>query len=470
MKKAAVASLLAVSALIFPSLIASTCAAQAPQPAAGGVQMDATEFAMYDTAVNKTPDPKAQAPLLEAYLAKYPQSAVKSDVLVRIMIDYSSFDHPKAIAAADNVLQVNPNNLQAYVLEVAYRKEAAEALAASNPAGYQSGLDDAAAFAQKGIAASKQPKPADFTDAQFAQLVAFATPTFYSAIGEDDLGKKDGADAVTAYKAEIAAFKPEQLTTPPVLQEVFYLARAYYLSTPPDYIDCAFYATRAAVFAPDQFKPTLQQTADFCYKKQHGNKEGYDAVIAAAKASADPPSGFTIAPAPTDKDQADALMKSTADADIPKLATGDKEYVLQYASPENAAKVWDSVKGKSVEIPGALVIASTPTDVQVAISDGAVQDKKADYDFKLAPVPPPDEPKTKTPAALAAYKKAKAAYDKEQTDMTAAIAPGKTVTLSGTYESYAPNPIMITMSDGAVVLPKPTAPAKAPVRKAPVKH
>jgi hypothetical protein len=464
MKKAAVASLLAVSALfMFPSMFARTCAAQAQQPA-GGVQMDATEFAMYDTAVNKTPDPKAQAPLLEAYLAKYPSSAVKNDVLLRIMIDYSSFDQAKAITAADAVLQVNPNNLQAYIIEVSFRKAAAEALATSNPSGMQAGLDDAAAFAQKGLDAAKQPKPADFTDAQYAQLVAFATPNFYSAIGEAARNKKDGATAVAAYKAEIATFKPDQLTTPAVLQEVFYLGQSYYLSTPPDYTMCAFYTTRAAALAPDQFKPMLQPTANYCYKKQHGTMDGYDAVVAAAKANADPPTSFAIAPAPSDKDLADGVMKTTADADIPKLALADREYVLQYASPENQAKVWDAFKGKAAQFPDVLVISSTPTEVQVAVSDGAVQDKKADYTFKLTPLTAPEEPKAKTPVALAAYKKAKAAYDKEVADDAAATAPGKTVTLQGTYESYTPNPIMIIMSDGAVVLPK-AAPAKPSARR-----
>ena len=44
----------------------------------------------------------------------------------------------------------------------------------------------------------------------------------------------------------------------------------------------------------------------------------------------------------------------------------------------------------------------------------------------------------------------------------AATAVGQKVTLSGTFDSYTPKPLMIVMSDGAVVLAK-KAPAKAPV-------
>jgi hypothetical protein len=420
--------------------------------------MDQAEQADYDNAMNKQTTPATQAPALEAYLVKYPKSQVKNFVLLKIMIDYSQVDPVKAIAAADNVLQVMPDNLQAYVIEVAYRKDAAEKQ--TDASAKQTGLDAAASFAQKGLTALQGTKPADTSDADWAAVKAFATPTFYSAIGEDALNKKDGAAAVTAYTAELAAMKPEQLAAPAGLQETFYLGQGYFSQTPPDYANCAFYTTRAAALAPDQFKPQLQPFANYCYKKRHGNMDGYDKLVAAAKASATAPADLEtlIPPAPTDKDIADNLMKTTADADIPKLATGDKEFVLANASPENAAKVWDSIKGKSVEIPGALVIESSATVIKVAVSDDAVQSKKADFTFNIKPL---EEPKTAV---------AKKAYDKEVADIAAATAVGKTVTLSGTYDSYTPSPIMIIMSDGAVVLPKATPAKAAPAHRAPAHH
>jgi hypothetical protein len=461
MNKAAIASLLALSAFtVAPAAFSHRGAAYAQQ-----VTMDAAEFADYDAAFNKQTTPQTQAPALEAYLAKYPKSSVRKDVLQRIMLDYSQFDPAKAITAADNFLAVDPANLQAYLIEVAYRKQAAEA--ATDPAAKGSGLDAAATFAKKGLDVTKAPAPAGVTPADYQKIVDIATPTFYGAIGEAAMNNKDGVAAVAAYKAELAAIKPDQLTQPASLQEAFFLAQAYRLLTPPDYTNCAFYATRAATLAPAQFQAALQPTATYCYKKQHGSAEGYDAVVAAAKSNANPPDGFAIAPAPTDKDIADGLMKTTADADIPKLATGDKEFVLANASPENAAKVWDSVKGKSFQIPGALVIESSPTVLKVAISDDAVQGKKADYTFNLKPLEAPEEPKAKTPVALAAYKKAKAAYDKQVAEIADATAVGKTVTLQGTYSSYTPNPIMIIMDDGEVILPKATPAPKAPVHTAP---
>jgi hypothetical protein len=81
------------------------------------------------------------------------------------------------------------------------------------------------------------------------------------------------------------------------------------------------------------------------------------------------------------------------------------------------------------------VIAATDSSVQVAVSDDAVQSKTADFTFQMK------EPLKTVPAA------------------------GTKITISGTYASFTPTPIMITMSDGEVVTPK--APAKKP---APVHH
>jgi hypothetical protein len=44
-------------------------------------------------------------------------------------------------------------------------------------------------------------------------------------------------------------------------------------------------------------------------------------------------------------------------------------------------------------------------------------------------------------------------------------AVGAKVTLTGTYASFTPTPIMITMSDGAVVEPKKATPVHHPTRK-----
>jgi hypothetical protein len=435
MNKAAIASVLAISSFA-PGMFSHDVAAFAQMPG-GQVQMDQAEFAVYDNALNKQTTPQTQAPALEEYLVKYPKSAVRTDVLQRIMLDYSQFDPTKALVAADKFLAVSPNNLQAFLIEVALRKQQAED-PKTEAATKQSVLDQAAVYAQKGLVAAQASKPAELTDEQFTAIKIYSIPTFYSVIGEGALNKKDGAAAVAAYKSELAAMKPEDLTKPAGLQETFYLAQAYYNSTPPDLINCTFYATRAAALAPDQFKPQLQPLADYCYKKFHGTKDGYDAVVTAAKANANPPADFKITPAPTDADQVNTIMSTTKEDELPKLALSDKEYILQYGTQAQADKVFDTIKGKSVEIPGAIVTAVTADQIQVAVSDDAVQSKTADFTFNMK------APLAKLPTV------------------------GDKITLSGTYASYTQKPVMITMSDSEESGRKPEKKpvARGPVRKA----
>jgi hypothetical protein len=348
---------------------------------------------------------------------------------------------------ADKILQLDPNNLQALYAEALLRKQSADSL--TDPAAKQAALDAAAAAAQKGLNA---PKPAGMADADYEKLKAVATPAFYGAIGAAALNKKDASTAIDAYKKELAAVPVAQTQTPgPLLQDTYYLGVAYMQSNPPDYLNCAFYTARFVALAPEPYKTQYASTPKYCYRKFHGGDDGYDTLASAAQANLNPPEGLfaTIKPAPTAADIVAQVIQSTPD--LGTLATSDKEFILQNGTPDQAQKVWDTVKGKSVQIPDALVIASTPTQIQVAVSDDAKQSKTADFTFNMKPQ---DE------ATTAAAKKTQAAIQ-------AATAVGQTVTLQGTYDSYTPKPLMITMSDGEVVLPK--AATKAPVHHAPAK-
>jgi len=426
MKKVVVASLLAVTGMVSVARIAvaqtQVNLGSNAQSASGGVQMSPAEYKAYNDAISTT-DPKAKATALEAYLTAYPQSAVKADVLQQLMAIYSSVpDSTKTLDAADRLLQVDPNNLRALLLEVYFRKSAADQ--ATDPTAKQAGYDAAAGFAQKGLAATK---PKDMSDDDFTKLKTATYPVFDSAIATAALNKKDDATAITDFKAELASVPVENTKTPgPLLQDTYTLGQAYYQSTPPDYVNCTWYASRAAAFAPEPYKSQMLPLAKYCYKKYHGGDDGFDAVMTAVQTNLNPPPGFTIKPAPSPADIVAQVIASTPD--LATLAVSDKEFILANGKPEDAAKVWDTVKGKSVQFPDTLVISVTDTALLVAVSDDAVQSKTADFTFQLAAP-------LKTPPAA-----------------------GAKVTVTGTYASYAPSPIMITMSDGAVVEPK-----KAPV-------
>jgi hypothetical protein len=224
-------------------------------------------------------------------------------------------------------------------------------------------------------------------------------------------------------------------------------------------VNCTWYISRFVAFAPEPYKTQMLPTAKYCYKRYHGADDGYEAVTAAVQTSLDPPASFSIKPAPKPEDMAHDLVTSTPEADLPKLAISDREFVLANGKPDDAAKVWNTMKGKSVTIPDALVIESSPTVLKVAVSEDAVQSKTADFTFNLKA--PEEADKKLTPAQAAAAKKT-------ADEIAAATTVGQKVTLSGTFDSFTPKPIMIIMSDGAVVLTKKT-PTKAPA-KAPVHH
>ena len=427
MKKAVVASLLMVAS--FAPQFTKQAFSQAAAADAGQVQMSAAEYAAYTSATSQT-TPAAKAAAFETYLTTYPQSAVKADTLLQLMnLYYSLKQSDKAIDAADRLLQVDPNNLRGLAFEVFLRKQGADAT--TDATAKQSGLDSAASFAQKGLAATK---PKDMKDDDFKTLQTGLMPTFYSAIATAALNKKDSATAITNFKLELHAVPVDQTTKPGyLLQDTYALGIAYYQSTPPDFVNCTWYTARAAAFAPDPYKTEFLKIANYCYKKYHGASDGFDAVTAAVQSNLDPPSTFTIKPAPSPADIVAQVIATTPD--LTTLAIGDKEFILANGKPEDAAKVWDTIKGKTIEIPDVIVVSVTDTTLTASVSDDAVQSKTADFTFTLK------EP-VKTPPTV-----------------------GEKITLTGTYASYTPSPIMITMSDAEIVAPK-----KAPVKKAPVHH
>src|SRR5580704_17969935 len=245
MKKAVVASLLAVAgmACFAGSAIAQTQVnlGSNAQATSGGVQMSPAEYNAYNSAITQA-TPQTKAPALEAYLVAYPQSAVKASVLQQLMQAYSSFDPVKSLDAADRLMQVDPNNPLGLFFETYLRLAGADSI--TDPSGKQAALDKAADYAQKGLAA---PKPAEMSAADFTTLQGQIKPFFYRAIATAALNKKDGATAVTDFKQELEGAPVADTVKPgPMLQDTYELGQAYYLETPPDLVNCTWYASRAA--------------------------------------------------------------------------------------------------------------------------------------------------------------------------------------------------------------------------------
>ena len=414
------------AATLVPSSTAQDAAAAAP--AQGQVQLSQEEYNAYQVGVTAT-TPAAKAAGFEAYLQKYPNSTLKVEALNQILFaDSQTGDKAQTLNAADRLLAVDPNNLRALTFEVYYRKGDADAL--TDPTAKQTALDTVAGYAQRGLSATA---PKGMSDADFASLKSKTAQVFDSAIADDDQAKKDYAGEITVIKSELAAVDPAQTqTVGPVLQDEFSLANAYYQSTPPDYLDCAFYAARTESFAPPAQKQNIHQLGNYCYQKYHGSPDGYDKLQALAQANLNPPADLatTITPAPKPEDIVKNLIATTPD--LATLALSDKEFVLQYGQPADADKVFNTIKGKAVTIPGT-VVAATADQLQMSVSADAVQSKQADFSFTM-----------KAPLATLP-------------------AVGAKINVEGTYASYTQSPLMITMADGAVVEAK--TPARSTTRR-----
>ncbi len=418
------------AATLVSPVMAQDAPAAAAAPAQGQVQMSQDEYNAYQAGVTAT-SPAAKAAAFEAYLTKYPNSSVKTEALNQILFaDSQTGDKAKTLDAADRLLAVDPNNLRALTFEVYYRRADADVL--TDPAAKQTALDTVAGYAQRGLSATA---PKGMSDADFTALKGKTTQVFDSAIADDDQAKKDYPAEITVLKAELAAVDPAQTqTVGPVLQDEFSLANAYYQSTPPDYLDCAFYAARTGAFAPAAQQTSINQLGNYCYAKYHGSADGYATLQASAKANVTPPADLatTITPAPKPEDIVKNLIATTPD--LAKLALSDKEFVLQYGQPADADKVFDTIKGKAVTIPG-VVEAATADQLQMSVSADAIQSKTADFTFAM-----------KTPLATMP-------------------AVGAKINVEGTYASYTQSPLMITMSDGAVVEPKREEPRRTTTRR-----
>jgi hypothetical protein len=393
---------------------------------------DPAELNAYNNISTQT-DAKAKASASESFLQTYPQSVLKKSVLDGLVDSYSTFDQAKTVDAAQRMLQLDPNNLKSMYLIAYIKKTQAAQAAASNPTQQAQLLDDAAALATKGLAATK---PDTVKDDDWKKQKATTDPFFHSVLAQDALySKKDPKAAIQEFRTELetaAAIDPESTKKPPYLNDTLILGQTYLQLTPADPINAIWFLSRAEDFAPDAYKPTIDKTDKYWYKRYHGGEDGFDDIKAKAATSVFPPADFAIKPAPTAKETADKVVADTPD--LLTLATGDKEYVLANASKENAEKLWALLKDKGTDI-GGTVIAATTSQIQLAVTDDAKADKKADFTINM-----------KAPLA----------------DAAVPAVGAELKSIIGIYDSYTQDPPQIILRDGELPAAKKAAPVHKP--------
>lgn len=430
MKTSLVAIVLALAITAAAQQPATQGAAASPQAQSGASQSaapvikDPAEYNAYMGAMGQT-DPNAKISALEAFLTQYPNSVVKVDALELLLAAYQQAgNEPKTIETAQKLLQDNPKNVRALaILAYTFRQKAM----AQGPDAAQN-LAQAKDYGQKGLdAIDTFQKPSGMSDADFDKLKGQMTGIFESAVGNGAFQDKDYPTAIKNLKAASDA-------SPTDFSLVYPLALAYLQSTPPDTINGIWYATRASIVAPDQYKAQIQKYAESQYDKYHGGDDGWSDVLAQAQANPNPPAGFTIKPAPTPAEQAHTLATSKAPKD---MSFAEWEMVLSAGQQADQDLVWNAIKGVALQMEGT-VIAATDTELQIAASEDDIDQKRADIVLTMTgPIPARLMPKV-----------------------------GATLDFGGTPESYTPSPLVMTMDKGTLL----KAAAPAPTHHAPVHH
>jgi hypothetical protein len=207
---------------------------------------------------------------------------------------------------------------------------------------------------------------------------------------------------------------------------------------PPDLKNAVWFLTRAAQYAPPAAKPQIQQAAEYYYKKYHGDMTGFDQVQQQVQTSVMPTDAYNPTAAPPPPSPADQAAQAVASTpDLKTLSLGDKEFILFNGKPEDAGKMWDTMKGQTYEIPGK-VVSATADSVQLAVTEDAKASNTADFTINMKK--PLDTPPT----------------------------IGAMVNYDATFDSYTQNPKMITLINGAPPAPVKKTPARraAPHKRA----
>ncbi|HMJ63648.1 MAG TPA: hypothetical protein VK493_17885 [Bryobacteraceae bacterium] len=420
----------------------------AAQPAAGQAPAknykDRAEYDLYNK-VTQTTDPKARLEVLNTWQDKYPQSDYAPerlqyylDTLTRLAQTDPS-QRQALVNKCQEVLKTDPKNSLALYLISFW----GPAVGGSNPPPeLQSQVDSAAhAFisgADEAFSAANMPK--GITPADFEKAKKIRVGVAHNALAWVATAKKDNATAESEYKASLTT-NPDQ---GPVSAQ--YAKLLYDEKKIPEAL---FQYARAAQFdGPGALPPaTRTQLSDFfnkAYKGYKGNSDGADQVLAQAKTSALPPSGFAIG-------SASEAAKKEADA------------VNKRMDSDPAFKLWYTIKTNLVGEQSDSFFASSVKDFEIPAGAEGVKN----FSGTVISIDPADKP-TKVVLGVEDPAKGDAALLFSQPLPASAldtIKVGGKLEFDGVVDSFVKDPYMLTFKDPTVPGVQTTAPPKKTGRK-----
>lgn len=360
-------------------------------------------------AMAKESDPQKKISLAQAFLEKYPDSAVKGLVYVTMMNTYQQLGNTdKAMETAKKVLEANPDNLDA----LRYLSFAFPFTFKPDDPNATTELSRAESDAKHGLDLLAQlQKPANVPEDQFNQAVKGLRDIFNSTIGFVALQRKDYAAAISSFKAAIE-------DNPSDIYASYRMGVAYLMTTPPDYNNGFWYLARAVALgkaAKTSDTAGIEKYLDQAYVNYHGNKDGLDNIITQAATSANPPADFQVAqlkpPPPTGNPNVDNFNKVT----FPLTLGGSR-----------AQQAWSQLKGQPLGLGGFVNSVDKDPDSGAYLVRIALDQSKASSSYDIV-LQDSSQPKA------------------------GALSEGDPVRFQGTIASYTADPsFSLTLSNGKI--------------------
>lgn len=417
----------AVVGLLAPAWIK----AQDPAPAAQGEKSpykDQGEYTLYDSILKDT-TPKTKLDRLQEWQTKYPDTTFLKQRKALFLDTYIKLNQPKeAVAAAKVILADDPKDFQSLYYTMYFTR----ALAGNNPT--PEVLDQGEKAASAFLANIDTPPP-NVTAEQWKGARPGVETLGHSTLGWIAMQRKTW-DAAEGEFQKTLALDPNSAETE------YFMGTAIASEKNPQKMSAAmFYFARAATHeGPEPLAPAgRQQVLDYvkkAYKGYHGSDEGFNDLVALAKAQPAPPADYHIR---TSKEIAEEAQKKQEieDAKDPQL------------------KLWKNIKEQLSGADGATYFGSSMKDAQLPTLKGKV--------VKLVP-----ELKPKTLMMALEDGTTVDATLKFEMPLPGKVDVGTELTFEGVPESYTASPYMVVFNVEPDKLHGWTGKNAAPVHRAPV--
>jgi tetratricopeptide (TPR) repeat protein len=403
------------------------------KPAAGQPQYkDPAEFTLYDSILKDT-NPKTRLDKLQEWQTKYATTEFESQRKALFLDTYVKLNQPKeAIAEAKLILADNPKDFTSLYYTMYFTR----ALAGDKPTPE---VLDQGEKAEAALLANIDTPPPNVTADQWKGARPGVETLAHSTEGWIEMQRKNWAAAEGEFQ--------KALQMDPNSGEVDFFMGTVVASekNPQKMSEALFYFARAATYeGTGGLAPAGRQQAlsyvQRAYKGYHGSDEGFNDLLAAAKAQATPPADYHIRTAGeiAQAQQQDQQKKDEVEA------ANHPELVL-----------WKNIKTQLTGADGATYFNSSMKDAMLPTLKGKV--------VKLEP-----ELKPKTVVLALEDGTTPDATLKFEMPLAGKVEPGTELTFEGVPQSYTASPYMVVFNVEPEKLhgwtgknaPRPAAPRK----------